>query len=308
LALPAEIRLSILEYVLGGFAIEIAPYYGQVKCPSQVRSCSGSEICPNASLSSPVALRKCDDSLWEDANRLFDPNRHYRCQPSRATNPTRSLNLRILLVCRRIYREAALLPFQKNTFTLHMAKPYVRPHPTFRTFLDTLAPEQREALAHITVASIACFLKENKYQLPRLKGLRSLHIVQKPEAGFTPIHNALSSSWAHAGGLLTAPGGSSRNTLVLRHLQSVRLTQEARFSGSKLHAKFEESVVVSQTPALVALLRLVEARLFKSLTGRPMPVAADAGGEDGGEGEEGRENDEAFEECAVLLRFWGINR
>jgi hypothetical protein len=222
------------------------------------------------------------------------------------------LHLSTLLVCRRIYQEAALLPFQKNTFTLHMAKPYVRPHPTFRTFLDTLAQEQREALAHITVTSISCFLKENKYQLPRLKGLKSLHIVQKPEAGFMPLHNALSSSWVHAGGHLTAAGGS-RDHSVLRHLQSVRLTQEARFSENKMHAKVEESVVVAQAPALVALLRLVEGRLFRSLTGRPMPVATDAGGEEEGrgegeEGEDGRENNGAFEEFVALLRFWDINR
>jgi hypothetical protein len=87
--------------------------------------------------------------------------------------------------------------------------------------------------------------------------LRSLHTFQKPEAGFAKLHYGSSSSWVNAGGLSTV--GS------LQHLQSVRLTQEARFSEDESHTAFKKSVVVAQMPALTALLDLVEAVLFEAL-------------------------------------------
>lgn len=246
-----------------------------------------SEKCPNAPLASPDAIRQCDDSLREDLTQTFDRRRHDGCQPSLNPHLTRP-NLNILLVCRRIHLEAALLPFQKNTFTIHIADPYALPaYPTFRIFLDNLAQEQREALAQLTVTSIACFLADNKGQLARLKGLRTLHVVQKPDEGLTPMYAALVSSWANAGG---RPREWRR--LQLAHLENVRVSIEVRFERDEdgVLEKFQRSVVGPQTRPLTGLLGMVEGRLFESVTGRVIP------------GEQRGEEGDRFEEKLSSMR------
>jgi hypothetical protein len=283
--LPVEIWQQIYEDVLGGLAIEIAPYFGTIGSHPQVRICAGTEHCPNAKLSSPTsALRRCYDSLLENEMQLYDNFRHANCQPSPDTDPATLLDLNLLLVCRRIHQEAALLPLQKNTFTVHMADGPSAPnvHPTFQTFSSTLAQEQREALAHLTVVSISCFLASNKHQLPRLKGLRTLHIVQKPDVGLAPMYAALASGWENAGGR-RRPGEWRGGLAHLRHLNSVRISQEARFARDPISARSERSIAFAQTPAINGLLGRVEGRLFESLAGRD------------GEGV-------SFEECLGILR------
>jgi hypothetical protein len=212
------------------------------------------------------------------------------------------LNLNILLVCRRVYQEATLLPFQLNTFTLHTIPSCWRfASPTIKLFLDNLAREQREALAHLRLTSESCTLKDGMAQLARLKGLRSLyivqrpnlglvpmHIVQRPDRGLAPMYNAISSVWKYAG---SWPVEIRR--LELRHLQAVRFSLEVRFSGDGARGAFEKSVVSAQTPALTRLMRLVEARLFETLAGRPMPVKA---------GEEREEEGGYFKERLDRLR------
>lgn len=245
-----------------------------------MRFCANPENCPNASLASPDALRQCGDTQLEDVIRTFDHGRHDECQPSLSTHLTRP-DLNILLVCRRIHLEAALLPFQKNTFTIHIAEPYaLNIYPTFRIFLENLAQEQREALAHLTVTSISCFLAENKGQLARLKDLRTLHVVQKPDEGLNPIYAALVSCWENAGG---RPREWRR--LQLAHLENVRVSIEVRFwKTNEVVEKFQRSVVGPQTRPLTGLLGIVEGRLFESIAGRVIP--GEPRGEDGDRFEE----------------------
>lgn len=261
----------ILGYVLGDLAIEVVPDRDYLAVtPLMVRVCAGSDNCPNSSLSSSDALRLRSDSLWRRSYGLDN-------------SPLNLLN--ILLVCRRIYQEAALLPFQLNTLTLRTVPSCWKfASSTIKHFLDNLARDQREALAHLTLISDSCALKDGMAQLARLKGLRTLHIVQRPDLGRTPtyivqrpdrglapIYNAISFSWKYAG---SRPVEIRR--LELRHLQAVRFSLEVRFSGDWAGARgtFEKSVVAAQTRDLTRSMRLVEARLFETLATRPMPVKA----------------------------------
>ena len=248
----------ILGYVLGDLAIEVVPDRDYLAVtPLMVRICTGPDNCPNSSLSSSDALRLRSDSLWRRSYGLDN-------------SPLNLLN--ILLVCRRIYQEAALLPFQLNTLTLRTVPSCWKfASSTIKHFLDNLARDQREALAHLTLISDSCALKDGMAQLARLKGLRTLHIVQRPDRGLAPIYNAISFSWKYAG---SRPVEIRR--LELRHLQAVRFSLEVRFSGDWAGARgtFEKSVVAAQTRDLTRLMRLVEARLFETLAGRPMPVKA----------------------------------
>lgn len=142
LALPAEIKLEIFEYVLGGLTIEAA-YVARKGRLFRTRFCTSPDGCPLASLLSPPgALRFCDNHpLGEEATaeaQISSPGRHDECQPAFSTSPAR-LNLDLLRVCRRIYSEAALLPFQKNTFVIHTAKGFVYfGCPALQGFLDSL--------------------------------------------------------------------------------------------------------------------------------------------------------------------------
>ena len=176
-------------------------------------------------------------------------------------------------MCRLSNQEASLLPFQKNTFTIHTAERFASIlHPTFQTFLDLLIPEQRQALAHLTVSSTSCLLASNKGQIARLTGLRSLHIIQMPDAGLAPVYESLVSTWEHSGGKLR-----EWRRVEMRHLKSVRLSMEVRFSSNKALRAAEEAVLSVQTPDLTKMLGIMEAKLFQSLAKRPMRAVAEGG-------------------------------
>jgi hypothetical protein len=159
---------------------------------------------------------------------------------------------------------------------------------TFRLFLDHLAQKQRDALAQITITSTFCFLKYNKRQLARLKGLRTLHIIQEHRPNLGSMYDEISYGWKHAGGFPRSLRG-----VKLRRLQSVRFSLALRSPKHKRTASSEDAIVRAQTSALTRLLRLVEARLFYSLAGRPMPLAIS---------EEREENGDCFEERLRSLR------
>jgi hypothetical protein len=221
--------------------------------------------------------------------RPFALYNHDKCQPSPGTDPSRLLNLSVLLACRQIYLEAALLPFQKNTFIIQTGELGAKNiRLTFRLFLDHLAQKQRDALAQITITSTFCFLKYNKRQLARLKGLRTLHIIQEHRPNLGSMYDEISYGWKHAGGFPRSLRG-----VKLRRLQSVRFSLALRSPKHKRTASSEDAIVRAQTSALTRLLRLVEARLFYSLAGHPMPLAIS---------EEREENGDCFEERLRSLR------
>jgi hypothetical protein len=74
-----------------------------------------------------------------------------------------------MLVCRQIYKEASLLPFEENEFVFGLQPKIDCPRPTMDGWIDRLRPEQREAVRHVTVASNACVSKD-KVRLARFTG------------------------------------------------------------------------------------------------------------------------------------------
>ena len=65
--------------------------------------------------------------------------------------------------------------------------------------------------------------------------------------------------------------------MEMRHLKSVRLSMEVRFSSNKALRAAEDAVLKMQTPDLTKTLGIMEAKLFQSLAKRPMRAVAEGG-------------------------------
>lgn len=291
--------------MLGGWAIEVSATISEswtlgsmrykvsasTKATPEFHIWATPNNCPVATLSSPDAFLISDVTL----DKALAEHHYDYYLSAYSTCPVRpplttSINLNLLLVCRAVYAEAALLPFKKNKFIMHTGPRCLLQ--TFQRLLDRFAREQRCALAHLTVTSAANFFggnNFNKCQLLRLRGLRTLHIIQEPNPHLKGMYDAISSGWKHAGGL--------PRTLIdgLTRLESVRFSVDVHFTRNFPTTDTQRAIVRAQTPRLKKMLGLVEARLFGSLTGRAMRVAV---------GEEYEEDGVCFEEhLRVVRRF-----
>lgn len=290
--LPPELRVQIYQYVLGGLNVEVSPHFPRKRHRPEINFCPNPSACPHALPSSPAALRRCEKSLYQTAWQLKSPDRHSKCQSSSDAIPNPKparLNLSILQVCRLFHLEASLLPFQKNTFTIHVHDLFARSTPTLQQFLGLLSREQREALTHLTVTSPYCVLENSKGQIARLKGLKSLHIVQMPDRGLDHMYEALGSLWEN---LRARP--REWRCLELEHLKTVRLSMDARFSRDRDDRETEEGLLSEWSPALTRVLGVLERRLFVALARRPMRVAGEGGEGEGGDRFEGRLSEAPF--------------
>jgi hypothetical protein len=107
LKLPSEVLNKILQKVVADQTVHVLPK-GSRKYKTRI--CASPEDCPTSD--SPRIHLARDDNTVSDG--MEDDScftiRHEECA-NNITTKTR-LNLDILRVCRRIYREASLLPFQ----------------------------------------------------------------------------------------------------------------------------------------------------------------------------------------------------
>ncbi|GAB7327170.1 hypothetical protein MBLNU13_g11080t1 [Cladosporium sp. NU13] len=122
--------------------------------------------------------------------------RHEECGNNVTTKS--GLNLDVLRVCRRIYREASLLPFEENTFVFGLHAPIGGPPPTMAGFVNRLKREQREAVRHVTIVSGKIRIAEFKSQIGQLRGLRALHMLVAPGTDAYEFYWALSNCLAFA--------------------------------------------------------------------------------------------------------------
>ncbi|KAM0710914.1 hypothetical protein Q7P35_001652 [Cladosporium inversicolor] len=186
LALPSEILNKILQEVVADQTVRVLPE-GSRKYKTLI--CASPEDCPTEE--SPRIHLARDDNTVSDG--MEDDScytiRHKECDHSATTKS--GLNLDVLLVCRQIYREASLLPFEHNTFILGLHVPMKGPSPTMAGFVNRLKREQREAIQHVVIASNDARGARIKSQLGQLRGLRSLHMLLAPGNDSREFHLVL---------------------------------------------------------------------------------------------------------------------
>ena len=137
------------------------------------------DICPDSE-DIPVGSR-VHQILHDEVDKDMPfTTRHFYCctQPRRRVNE--ALNLDLLLTCRQVYKEAALLPFAVNNFTVEFGlgrEPFFPPSANvLEALIGTLAPQQRRSIKHLTLAS-RDFNRGDGVQIERLRGLVSLQVI-----------------------------------------------------------------------------------------------------------------------------------
>lgn len=195
LALPSEIRTKILQKVMGGNIVHILP---QPNRKYQAFICLSPEDCHDQE--SPRVTIAPDDNNFnhELGNSQCFTTRHKACStpPSNAITASNGLNLDVLHVCRQLYQEAAFLPFQQNNFFLGLHAPLDGTPPAMDRFINRLCREQRGQVQHVTVVSDTNRIKD-RYQLARLKGLRSLSFILAPVPRDSPhdLYKLIDDLW-----------------------------------------------------------------------------------------------------------------
>lgn len=113
--------------------------------------------------------------------------RHIDCCIKQTRQPVNeAISLNLLLTCRQIYKEASLLPFTRNKFIVEFGLGREEVFPpgvnVLEAFIGTLAPEQRNSIKHLTLASSE-FNASDSQQIERLRGLAILQIVHTHLSG-----------------------------------------------------------------------------------------------------------------------------
>lgn len=142
LRLPPEIRNRVHRYVLGGHHIHISPYGDGL-----LRS-----ICIARHTDREVAQAIGTGECLESEHGILDL--HDDCFSAILDSRTRigvRIDLALLVVCREINYEAALLPFQINTFVFGNFNTADSAGEGLRTFDQRLIPAQRNAVVSISM-------------------------------------------------------------------------------------------------------------------------------------------------------------
>jgi len=240
LAMPSEILNKILQDVVDEQTVHVLP---EGRRKYKTRICASPEDCLTSE--SPRIHLARDDNAVSDG--MEDDSCYTICHKECEDNVTTKsgLNLDALLVCRQIYREASLLPFQKNTFVFGLHAPSEGQLPTLAGFLNRLISEQRKAIQHVVIASDD-FRPTIKNQLGQLRGLRSLHMLLAPGGYAGDLHRVLVHCHSFA---TTYPMGWIP-------LESYRITVESYLDRRSL------DVLSIQVPELDRLTREIEATFF----------------------------------------------
>jgi hypothetical protein len=193
LAFPSEILNKILQEVVADQTVHVLPEGGR---KYKTRICASPEDCPTSE--SPRIHLARDDNAVSDGmeDDSCYTTRHKECEDNGITKS--GLNLDVLLVCRQIYREASLLPFQKNTFVFGLHPLSEGPRLTMAGFVNRLKREQRKAIQHVIIASNDIHIPSVKSQLGQLRGLRSLHMLLAPGLDVFDFHEVLGNCYYFA--------------------------------------------------------------------------------------------------------------
>lgn len=248
LALPSEILNKILKEVVADQTVHVLPE-GSRKYKTRI--CADPEDCPTKE--SPRIHLAPEDNTVSDG--MDDDScytlRHKECEHSATTKS--GLNLDVLLVCRQIYREASLLPFQENTFVFGLHAPIKGPRPNMAVFVNRLKHEQREAIRHVTIVSGNDLqVGKAKGQLGQLRGLQSLHVLIHSGSFVTNVHFMI----------FECLGFASMYRTGWLPLKTFRISMEAYLDKRGLDA------LSVQTSELDRLVRGIEAK-FLRLNSKP---------------------------------------
>jgi hypothetical protein len=241
LKLPSEVLNKILQKVVADQIVHVLPE-GSRKYKTRI--CASPEDCPTSE--SPRIHLARDDNTVSDG--MEDDScftiRHEECTNNFTTRS--GLNLDVLRVCRRIYRETSLLPFQENTFVFGLHAPIEGPPPTMAGFVNRLKREQREAVRHVTIATGKIRIAEFKSQIGQLRGLWSLYMLVAPGGNAIEFLRALTICLNFA----------TTYQMNFLPLKKFRLNMEAYLDRRGLDALW------TQAPELDRLVRYVEAMFF----------------------------------------------
>jgi hypothetical protein len=135
LDLPPEIRNIIYHYVLGSLHLHISG--------KRLRA----RLCGN-----PKSYERRAKSIKKssgDGQYISSWSPHYHCRDTRRSRKRRSnLGLGLLLTCRRVHAETAVLPFGLNTFIFDSCL-------TLKTFVASLTHAQATAVKDVILESVA---------------------------------------------------------------------------------------------------------------------------------------------------------
>lgn len=241
LALPSEILSDILRYVVADKVVHVLPEDGDTV---KTRVCLSPEDCPNPD--SPRAKIAHEDNTVSDGmeDDTCFTTRHQECSDDDYTvDAKQGLSLDVMLVCRQIYKEASLLPFQENEFVFGLKPKPDCPPPTMDRWIDRLRPEQRDVVRHVTVVSSAC-VSTDKVQLARFTGLRTLRLLLAPGNEPAALYEEVHNTWRFA----------HRYAQKWQSLRDFRITFEAYYDSKSY------DVLYKQTRELTRLVRHMEAR------------------------------------------------
>lgn len=186
-----------------------------------------------------MRIKTISDGMEDDSCFTI---RHEDCANNITTKS--GLDLDVLQICRRIYREASLLPFQENIFVFGLHAPIEGPPPTMAGFVNRLKREQREAVRHVTIATGKIRIAESKSQIGQLRGLWSLHMLVAPGGNALEFLRALPICLNFA---------TTYRLGFLRLLKKFRLNMEAYLDRRGFDALW------IQAPELSRSVRYVEA-------------------------------------------------
>jgi len=135
LDLPPEIRNLIYRYALGSSHLHV---YGR---RSRIRVCGNPE-------SYRYRAGRIEMSSGRVREMCLRSSRHYCWEKRKDRRRRCKLALGLLLACRQVYCEAALLPFGLNTFVFGT-------YTSFANFLSSLTFTQATAVRRVVVESVA---------------------------------------------------------------------------------------------------------------------------------------------------------
>ncbi len=136
LGLPTEMRAEIYRLVLGGKSIHI-DYPG---CKDAKHFIDGQSYICSAAISDEESFKQHGWQPKAPPMKLYFAIRHSKCTGSVGD----ALPLWLMGLCKQVYKEASLVPFQENCFTFSAPQ-------SIEAFLRRLQPYQQKALTHVAV-------------------------------------------------------------------------------------------------------------------------------------------------------------
>lgn len=211
--LPIELRCRIYDYIFGESAVHIIPRmhieYKSKRIGYYISRCTCEQ--QHTQLSPRVRNYEHEterERLCTDACQIRKTSRYQQ------TPALGRYSLRLLQVCRQVYHEAALKPFQQAVFTFDFSRLSIEGNDfALQAFMNALTSAQFKAITRLRFRSPGPNLL-NSVKLARLESLRHVEIQ---------LNFEFSDSDRGIQNLERFAGGSLMRSLVKFNLKSIRL-------------------------------------------------------------------------------------